>query len=61
MYSRGLSMNNHSREQVNGDLCRQVVLVKKCISITEVAHGAAYCGHYRQVVFKTDFTVTVFI
>ena len=35
----------------DGGLCRQVVLIQRCISITEVAHGAAYSGHYRQVVF----------
>ena len=34
----------------DGGLCRQVILVQKCISITEVAHGAAYSGLYRQVV-----------
>ena len=36
----------------DGGLCGQVVLIQKCSSITEVAHGAACGGHYRQVVFK---------
>ena len=31
-------------------LYRQVVLIQRCISTTEVVHGAAYSGLYRQVV-----------
>ena len=34
----------------DGGLCRQVVLEQRCISIIEVAHGAAYNGLCRQVV-----------
>ena len=38
-----------SRDQViKGGNCRQVVLIQRCISITEAVHGAAYSGHYRQ-------------
>ena len=29
----------------------EVVLVQRCIGVTEVVHGAAYSGLYRQVVF----------
>ena len=29
------------RDQSDGGLCRQVVLIQRCISITEVARGAA--------------------
>ena len=38
-------------------LCRQVVLIQRCINTTEMAHGAAYSGLYRQVVFL--YTVCV--
>ena len=31
-------------------LCRQVVLVQRCISMTEVDYVPAYCGLCRQVV-----------
>ena len=31
-------------------VCGQVVLIQRCISITEVAHGAAYSGLCRQVI-----------
>ena len=31
--------------------------MQRCIIITEVAHGPAYSGLCRQVVFKTGFTV----
>ena len=36
----------------DGGLCRQVVLIRKCISIsiTEVVNEPAYSGHCRQVV-----------
>ena len=33
----------------DGGLCRQVVLIQRCMSITEEVHGAAYNGHCRQV------------
>ena len=36
-------------EQPSG-LCRQVVLIQRYISITEVTNGAAYSGLCRQVV-----------
>ena len=32
-------------------LCRHVVLVQRCVSITEVDHETAYIGHCRQVDF----------
>ena len=37
----------------DGGLCRQVVLLERCII---VAHGAAYSGHYRQV-FGTQLNI----
>ena len=50
--------NDHSRDKVrNFGLCRQVVLVQRCLTTTEVDNEPAYCGLYRQVVFKTGFTV----
>ena len=36
-----------------------MVLIQRCISITKVVNEPAYSGHYRQVVFKTDFTVCI--
>ena len=33
----------------DGGPCRQVVLIQRCISITDVVHGAAHSGHYREV------------
>ena len=41
----------------NCGLFRQVVLIWRCISTTEVDNEPTYCGLYRQVVFKTGFTV----
>ena len=49
----------------DGGLCRQVVLILRYNSITEVVYGAAYSGLYRQVVFlhkwslDAGFTVCV--
>ena len=37
-------------EPSDGGLSRQVVLIQRCVSITEVAHGTAYSGLSRQVV-----------
>ena len=34
-----------------------MVLIQRCISITEVAHGAAYSGHYRQVVLIKRYII----
>ena len=49
--------NDHSRDNArNFGLCRQVVLVQRCLTTTEVDNEPAYCGLYRQVVFKTGFT-----
>jgi hypothetical protein len=39
----------------DGGLCRQVVLIKRCFTITNVGTEPANSGHCRQVVFKTGF------
>ena len=34
----------------DGGLCRQVVLIQRCFTITRVTNELAYSGHFRQVV-----------
>ena len=51
--------SDHIKGPRGGGLYRQVVLIQRCVSITEVAHGAAYSGHCRRglSVLKTGFPV----
>ena len=48
-------------EPNHGGLCRQVVPIQRCYSMTEVANEPAHSGLYRQVVFLYEcFFSTVF-
>ena len=49
--------NDHSSDQAICGLCRQVVLVWRCFSTTEVNNEPAYSGLYGQVVFVCKWSL----